>query len=120
MDTSARPGKSVNFRNGCNLTRNISRSYVNSNRGDQQDDSGGSMVAQFNPSGAFQSNAKHTHEISVLFLTTMKVTLNLSGHRSVVYDLCWLDDTILVSASSDCTVIVWFLQKKYYSMRVRR
>lgn len=81
------------------------------------------MIAKFNSSGTLlafhrQSKVKNTHEICVLHLTSMKVTLNLSGHRSIVYDLDWKNDTILVSVSSDCTAIVWYLQKKTYSMTV--
>lgn len=81
-------------------------------------------MAKFNPNGTLlafhcQSIAKNTHEICVMLLSSMKVALNLSGHRSIVYDLDWMDDRILVSVSSDGTAIVWFLQKKSYSMRVR-
>lgn len=101
----------------------VYKATLKAHSSDQHGNSGGSMVAKFNPDGTLlafhrQMKAKNEHEICVLQLTNLKVTLNLSGHRNFVYDLDWLNDTILVSISSDCTAILWFLQEKSYSMRV--
>lgn len=80
-----------------------------------------SMVARFNGSGNFlafhsHSASKDSHDISILSTSTVELVLSLAGHRGTVYEIDWLDDFTLASASSDCSAIVWFIHRKTYSM----
>lgn len=84
----------------------------------------GSMVARFNLNGtllAFHSTAymRNNHEIIVLNVYHLQVTHNLLGHLGIVYDLDWLNDSVLVSVSTDRTAIVWYLTESNFKMKVR-
>lgn len=84
----------------------------------------GSMVAKFNLNGtllAFHCTAqiRSSHEIIVLSVNHLQVTHNLMGHLGIVYDLDWLNDTVLVSVSTDRTAIVWYLTQNNFKMKVR-
>lgn len=83
----------------------------------------GSMVARFNPNGtsiAFHCTAymRNNHEIIVLNVYQLQVTHNLLGHLGVIYDLDWLNDSVLVSVSTDRTAIVWYLTESNFKMTV--
>lgn len=83
----------------------------------------GSMIAKFNPNGtliAFHCTAymRNNHEIIVLNVNRLQVAHNLLGHLGIIYDLDWLNDSVLVSVSTDRTAIVWNLTESDFKMKV--
>lgn len=102
----------------CLYPSSIMYRYTSTSFASSEQHGGGSMIGKFNPSGTLYAFHCQSHEICVLNLENMKIPLKLNGHRGIVYDLDWFDDMTLVSVSSDCSAIVWFLQKKIYSMTV--
>lgn len=80
-------------------------------------------MAKFNLSGtllAFHCTAsmRTNHEIIVISVNQLQVTHNLVGHLGIVYDLDWLNDSVLVSVSTDRTAIVWYLTLSNFKMKV--
>lgn len=82
------------------------------------------MVAKFSPNGlllAFHciASTKSNHEILVMDVNQLQIVHSLVGHLFIVYDITWLNDDTLVTASSDRTAIIWFLTEKSFKMKVR-
>lgn len=79
----------------------------------------GSLTSQFSPDGKFVAFAvaptegTANHNIVILTVPSLKTVRTLKGHTNLVYSLNWIEacvsDTILVSASSDRTAIIWML-----------
>lgn len=81
----------------------------------------GSLISQFSPDGKFVAFAvvptegTANHNIVLLTVPSLKTIKTLRGHTNFVYSLCWMEasasETILVSASSDRTAIIWMLHR---------
>lgn len=51
--------------------------------------------------------------LNVFEISSGKCVRSFSGHHDLIYDLCWsADETYLLSASSDGTAKVWYLNAK--------
>lgn len=69
-----------------------------------------SMTAKFNSNGDFLAFHVESsmNEIRIVSTTNWnKTIIRLLGHRNIIHDINWINDFMLVSASSDCTAIVW-------------
>lgn len=51
-------------------------------------------------------------------VNNLQIVHILVGHLFIVYDIDWLNDETLVTASSDRTAIIWFLTEKGFEMKV--
>ena len=83
--------------------------------------SGGCLTLQFSRGGLYLAAAINDHGrfpirlfqiagIGNVGVSAATLFGELPGHANVVYDLCWsANDTMLLSASSDCTACLWDL-----------
>lgn len=51
-------------------------------------------------------------------VNNLQIVHVLVGHLFIVYDIDWLNDETLATASSDRTVIIWFLMENGFEMKV--
>ncbi|XP_031640642.1 jouberin-like [Contarinia nasturtii] len=83
----------------------------------------GTMIVKFSPNGS-QLAFHHTtytrsnHEIIVMKVNSLQVSHVLTGHLSLIYDIDWLNERILISVASDRTAIVWFLSDENFKIKV--
>lgn len=61
---------------------------------------------------------RSNHEIIVMKENNLQVSHVLSGHLSLIYDIDWLNERILISVASDRTAIVWFLSDGDFKIKV--